>query len=301
MRGLKQRNNVVFFQVGDMSEEQQGRRMAEYILKRSRSYTTIYKPVRDCIANQVGTCIKPERRNKTDWGITGSEDLNREILIQNAGREDYEPCVACELHEYGKGSMAYEVLEEKIMEKEEAKQAVREYFKKYAHQLRLSTFPNGQMSVPKMNKLLDKWERQDGFVPDVVVIDYADLLVSSGDSEYRHNVDEAWRGLRGLSQERHCLVVTATQADARSVQQVSLNLSNFSEDKRKFSHVTAMYSMNQDPEQIEKRMGSMRYGELLVRDGDPYENGEVHVAECRSMGKAFIFSYIRKEDEEDPF
>ena len=300
-RALMQGNNVVLFQVGDMSEKQQGRRMTEYITGRSRMYTKIYTPVRDCILNQIGSCILPKRQGTVDLGIVGEEDINKELLVRNIDTE-YQPCRNCELHEYGKGSLFYEVKEDTPITKEQAQIATREWYKKYSKRLRLSTFSNGQMTVEKMNKLLDKWERLDGFVPDVVVIDYADLLVPPGGNEIRHNVDAAWRGLRGMSQKRHCLVLTATQADAKSNQQMSLNLSNFSEDKRKFSHVTAMYAMNQDPAGVEKRLGIMRYAELLVRDGDPYEHGEVYVMENRSVGKAFEGSFTRtKETDDDLF
>ena len=295
-RALKQNNNVVFFQVGDMSEEQQARRMTEYITGRSRRYTKIYSPVRDCLLNQIGTCIKSQRQGVRDLGIAGEEDVTKDLLVAEVGSK-YEPCRNCELHEYGSGSLFYELREKPVITPEQAMEETRKWYKRYAKRFRLSTFANGQMSVKKMVSLLDKWERLDGFVPDVVVIDYADLLVSAGDREFRHDVDTAWKGLRGISQQRHCLVLTATQADAKSNQQMSLNLSNFSEDKRKFSHVTAMYSMNQDPEGKEKHLGIMRYGELLVRDGDPYENGEVYVMENRAIGRAFMGSFVRKQDE----
>ena len=68
-----------------------------------------------------------------------------------------------------------------------------------------------------MEQCLDDWEAREGFVPDVIVIDYADLLEADGKStEFRHKQDSIWKGLRAMSQKRHALVLTATQADAAS-------------------------------------------------------------------------------------
>ena len=55
------------------------------------------------------------------------------------------------------------------------------------------------------------------------------------------------------------LVVTATQADANSYDRTSLKMSNFSEDKRKLAHVTAMYGLNQDPAGREKGIKDIAY------------------------------------------
>ena len=65
--------------------------------------------------------------------------------------------------------------------------------------------------------------------------------------------NEIWKNLRALSQSRNCLVLTATQADAKSYEKNVLTMSNYSEDKRKFAHVTAMYGLNQDKHGREKK------------------------------------------------
>jgi hypothetical protein len=97
--------------------------------------------------------------------------------------------------------------------------------------------------------------------------------------------------LRAISQERHSLVVTATQADARSYAQNTLNLSNFSEDKRKYAHVTAMYGLNQDPKGREKMLGIMRINELVVREGIFNANNDVIILQDLRSGRPFLESY----------
>ena len=139
--------------------------------------------------------------------------------------------------------------------------------------------------------MLDIWEREDGFVPDIIAIDYADLLVPEVRTEFRHQVDNIWKGLRNLTQERHCLGITVTQADARAYDQNKLKVSNFSEDKRKNAHVTAMYGINQDTKDREKKLGIMRFNELVVREGDFSSSNEVYVIQNLRRGRPFLGSF----------
>jgi hypothetical protein len=158
----------------------------------------------------------------------------------------------------------------------------------------LDTYPAGFLTVGGIRKCLDNWEKYDGFVPDIIAIDYADLLtVDDRDvREFRHRQDQIWKGLRALSQERHVLLITATQADAESYKKGRLSLSNFSEDKRKFAHVTAQYGLNQDPQGREKKLGVMRINEIVVREGEFNADNEVYVLQDLAAGRPFLESFI---------
>ena len=97
---------------------------------------------------------------------------------------------------------------------------------------------------------------------------------------------------RALSQERHALLITATQADAESYKKGRLSLSNFSEDKRKLAHVTAQYGLNQDPQGREKKLGIMRINEIVVREGEFSADNEVYVLQDLAAGRPFLESFI---------
>lgn len=136
---------------------------------------------------------------------------------------------------------------------------------------KLSTHPNSSIDVAGIEAILQQWEHSEDWVADVVVIDYADiLLMSNAGSEIRDQINQTWKDLRKLSQTRHCLIVTATQADAASYHSQLLLMDNFSEDKRKYAHVTALYGINQSPE--EKLKGLQRLNVIVRREGDysPY-------------------------------
>lgn len=120
---------------------------------------------------------------------------------------------------------------------------------------------------------------RQGWVPDVVVIDYADELAAEPATrmqDKRHQINENWRVLRRIALDYHNLVVTATQAAARSYDAKVIRKKDFSEDKRKNAHVTGMLGLNQFGE--EKRQGIYRLNWILLRDGEWSENQVIWTA-----------------------
>ena len=57
--------------------------------------------------------------------------------------------------------------------------------------------------------------RNQDFVPDLIIVDYADLLKPEGSSkeEKRHQLESIYEELRGISQESKCPLWTASQTN----------------------------------------------------------------------------------------
>lgn len=304
MRAARQKYKVAFFQAGDMTEEEQIVRTSVYLARKSEKekYTgDMYIPQRDCLKHQLGVCSKKER--EMNYGPFEDGQWNEEEIRNRINHEsleeafeqfpDYVPCYNC--FEYWKRPWGVPWLKKinvkSALEAEEAKREFDKFFVKTGRRFKLSSHPNGSLSVEKMMSILDVWERMDGFIPDVIVIDYADLLVPGVKTEFRHQQDSIWRALRGMSQSRRALVATATQADAKSYEQDRLNLGNFSEDKRKYAHVTAMYGLNQDTKGREKKMGLMYLNELVLRS-DAFESSSgIYILQSLQTGRPFLGSY----------
>lgn len=156
--------------------------------------------------------------------------------------------------------------------------------------LKLSAHSNSSLTVAAMRQELDEAIRF-GWVPDVVVVDYMDILAPEAGShgqDFRHQTNETWKAMRRLSQDYHVLVVTATQADAASYEAKVITRQNFSEDKRKLSHVTGMVGINQT--EIEKQQGLYRLNWVLLREGDYYETRCVWTAACLTLSNPAVKS-----------
>jgi len=153
---------------------------------------------------------------------------------------------------------------------------------------RLSCHPNSTLSVRSIQSVLQNWIRDD-WVPDIVIIDYADILdMNYQGLEGRDRINETWKRLRSLSQIFHCLVVTGSQTDAGAYKKEVITRDNFSEDKRKLAHVTGMIGLNVTEK--EKERGITRLNWVVLREKAFGVYKCVHVAGCLDVANPAIKS-----------
>lgn len=132
-------------------------------------------------------------------------------------------------------------------------------------------------------------QERNGWVADAVIIDYADnLSMSYVGKEGRDCINEAWKHMRRISMEHHCLVVTATQTNAASNDALIIRRKHFSDDKRKRATPTAVYGINQT--ETEKDSGIMRLNNIKKRRGTYKESFCVHVAGCLELANPAVLS-----------
>lgn len=308
LRAVRQRANVAFFQAGDMTEEQMIRRICVYISQRSdklRNCEERFRSVSDCVNNQLDLCDNGSRNcdHGIFEGITMEKffDENEQYINIDTLKKkydefpDYEPCASNGCLDYRGTVWLRKVEKTRPLTIDHAQKKTWAFFQRYRRKFKLVTYPADTLTVGEIRKCLNDWERFDGFVPDVIAIDYADLLSADDGraSEFRHRQDHIWKNLRALSQERHVLVLTATQADAESYKRGRLSISNFSEDKRKLSHVTAQYGLNQNPDGREKKLGILRVNEIVVREGDFSSDNEVYLLQDLNICRPFLGSFSR--------
>jgi hypothetical protein len=255
-RALRQRCRVAMFEAGDMTERQVLFRMASRI---------------------SGVPIKRRYCGAFEIPINIEKSLKEEDNKEN-------------------NHYRYVAKETKIIENPltwgEAYKVGQDYMNKFANNgknFMLSCTPNNTLTISGIESSLEMWEREKGFVPDVIIIDYADLIVpESAYKDFRHQVNEIWMSLRKMSEERHCLVLTATQAKASAYGSRIMDMSHPSEDKRKNAHVTGMVALNQDAD--EKKDGRMRLNWTVLREGEFTVEKCVYVAGCLRIGRPFMCS-----------
>jgi hypothetical protein len=169
---------------------------------------------------------------------------------------------------------------------EAAYQAVKKVGK--GKNFRLSVYSTNTLSVENLHHTLDDWAN-DGWMADVVVVDYADILAPPvGYKESRDGVNHNWKALRRMSQEFHNLVVTATQANAKSFTAEILNMEHFSEDNRKFAHVTGMVGINQTNDEKKEQLQSLNW--LVLREDEFDITKTVYAANCLAIANPAVKS-----------
>jgi len=299
MRAYAQKRKVAFFQAGDMTEEDQLIRICSYLAKkptREGDCGTIYTPQQDCIKNQMDVC--KDKLRECNFGVLEDlddrEKLTKEMLIEALQENPkYKPCYNCIKWQKNKWGSVWlkKTYAKKPLTAREAKQQVNKFFIKAKRSIKLVSYANYTLKVSEIERVLDVWKRKEKFIPDLILIDYADLLVPEVRMDFRHQQDNIWRRLRGLSQKWDALLIAPTQADSMSFKSNRLDMGNFSEDKRKLDHVTAMYGLNQDKDGREKELGLMRINKIVLREGDFHPTQEVYVLQNLKIGRPFLGSF----------
>lgn len=180
-----------------------------------------------------------------DTGDSSQDDVMVRIAVRTERRPEYASEIAFPVGWNSEGDL---LVENRSLEAASAARGYAE-FKKIIRDpsaFRLECHPNGSLSVADISSILSDWKKE-GWTPDVVVIDYADILAPPrGVSDPLKQIDETWMQLRRLSQEHKVLVVTATQSNAAAYgkEKGLLTRENFSGRKTKLAHVNGMIGIN---------------------------------------------------------
>lgn len=257
-RAMLQRRKVAFFEAGDLSKRQIMRRI----------YT-----------RAMGRPLKPTR---PDRPLMYPTNLTR--LGQVTEGEESSFFDVSHEHRTYKDSVTESQIQ-KALERIKT-----EKIKSQKQYLKLSVHANSSLSTIGMRSILRDWESYDDWTPDVVVLDYADILAPPPGfhGESRDAVNDNWKALRRMSQELHCLVIVGTQANAASYTSPTLGMQNFSEDKRKFSHVTGILGLNQTND--EKKKALQRWNWLVLREEEFITSDSVTVAQCLGIANPCVRS-----------
>lgn len=171
--------------------------------------------------------------------------------------------------------------------------------------IRIFAVPAYSLTVEALDIEIDRLAQQEQFIPDVIIVDYADIMAPSDKgNDYRNQLDGIWKRLRSIAQKRKCVVFTASQSGRASINK-DANSKDIAEDIRKLAHITSMVSLNQT--QKEKQAGILRLKQLAVREGEQ-EFREAVCTQCLSIGRIVTDSHfddeiiadaIENEDDED--
>lgn len=134
--------------------------------------------------------------------------------------------------------------------------------------LRVAQYNVGELGVDGIYDLLDSLDRVENFVPQVIVLDYADLLkqemgrVSDKDHDGMRRI---WEGLRGITTRLHILLLTATQTNREGDNIETHTRRTIGRSAKAGDNCTWMATLNQTVD--ERRAKLMRMSMLYAREG----------------------------------
>lgn len=132
--------------------------------------------------------------------------------------------------------------------------------------LEVRCWPTQSLTVPMLERELKDMEVYERFTPDVIVLDYADIMKATNPRlDERDRLNEIWSSLRGMAQDRGILIATASQTGRATVNgNRDADDSDLAEDIRKLAHVTKLLVINQTLE--ERAQGIYRISNNTTRD-----------------------------------
>lgn len=293
---LLSRLKVVFVSLEMDHEEISGRGYKRLTGQAEDKEIFIY-PVFDCLHNQYDTCNKGFRTNLIK--LVNNEGEKPPFNPENP----YKPCIVCRNRK--ERSYQPEVWYERSVKPKltisQMKKKAKGVMQMYGDMFRIISHPIDTVNIKDIERDLDLLAWTEKFIPDVIIIDYADILKKEdGREQGRDAINTTWKTLRSLSQRRNCLVVTGTQSNRASFDKKRVKATDTGEDIRKLAHVTAMMVLNQTP--FEKRYGIMRIGLVALRSEGFDEMTQVQVLQDLTMGQTHLDSEIvrtRKEVEDE--
>jgi replicative DNA helicase len=137
---------------------------------------------------------------------------------------------------------------------------------KYADsRLIIKEFPTGQLTVNQIRALLVQLKLHHDFVPDILIVDYLELLRPNRviDAEYQAQ-ERIAQELRGLAMENNILVWTATQTNRQGKKVATITDAELGDSYGKIRPADWAISLNQTQEEYDK--GRMRVYVVKARD-----------------------------------
>lgn len=285
IQALSCKLNVLFISLEmslDMMYERLYKRIAGYSGKKEK----LSFPIFDCFLNQDGTCNKSIRTGNTNLliKVKGEE----KVLEHFDPNRKYTPCSVC------RGKKDYEIAvwrvlsDEMNVNKKQIEDKIQRFTKMYGRRLRLRSFPAYTASLDDIERELDNLEYMEGFVPGMIVLDYAEILATVDKQlSERGRIDDNWKRMKGIAGSRYCLFFSAGQSVRSSIKKKNLSQEDTAEEIRKLAHADVWLGINQT--ETEKKRGEGRIGVIAHRH-QYFDNRQVRILQQLEVGIPFLDS-----------
>jgi len=182
----------------------------------------------------------------------------------------------------------------------EAQQTITNYGQQVGSNLfRLVCSPTHSVTASELKAIASEWRKADGWQPEVIIIDYPDILLPEKyEKERRHFENSKWMEIRGWSTDKEHnqpLIIIPTQIKQEGYKKKYITREEVAEDKRKLAHPTVIMGLNQSEE--EKDMQVMRFNLVAVREGRCSPAKCCTATQCLDKGQFIAQSFWRSTDE----
>jgi len=190
------------------------------------------------------------------------------------------------------------IYNKKVVEK------VRSKYTQYGGQLRIKKYPMGSCNVLELESFINNLENFEGFHPDIVINDYADIMAPPSNSSLkasRDSINETYIGLKGIADDKKLLMINPSQINDEGTQRLQrfyqLDGNSLSEDKRKFANIDKGLYVAELTAENEWGFKESVVGCFANRNGSI--SGRVCIGQNLKVGQFLLYSHPFDERKEE--
>lgn len=153
----------------------------------------------------------------------------------------------------------------------------------------IKEFPTGQLTLGQLTAYLDNLEISEKFIPDLLIVDYPDLMKLDKDN-FRLSLDETLKGLRGIAVSRNIALAAVSQGNRAGAKAKQVGVENVAESWAKIAHSDVVVTYTQTSQ--EHKLGLAR---LYVAAGRNDEDKfSVVISQSYNTGQFVVDSNLMK-------
>jgi len=154
------------------------------------------------------------------------------------------------------------------MPAEDVEEAVEDREKGLKGKLLVHDLPGGDLTPAKVERDIEGYKRR-GIVPDLIVIDYADIMKPDSKwKERRHEFTDIYNSLRSIAKKHNVGVWTASQSNRASYKKNTIKLDDIAEDWGKAMIADYIIGLCQSAEEAKAKPQKMRLFLAKNRNGE---------------------------------
>lgn len=111
-------------------------------------------------------------------------------------------------------------------------------------------FPTGALTINQLKAYLDNLEQVEKFVPDLLIVDYPDLMKLDRDN-LRLDLDQTYKELRGIAVSRNIALGVVSQSHRSAAKSKLVGMENVAEAYTKIAHADVVITYSQTKKEQE--------------------------------------------------
>lgn len=155
----------------------------------------------------------------------------------------------------------------------------------------IKAFPTGSLTISQLEAYLDGLERYENFIPDVMLVDYPDLM-ELDTKNLRIELGAIIQKIRGLGVKRNMATIAVTQGNRAAESATTVTTDQVAEDISKLATADLLYTYSQTPAEYALGLARLLVGKAR-NEGAKFS---VLMTQAYALGQFCLDSVLLKSD-----